>query len=88
MKAHGSILLVDDEAKIRTLLTKALIEDGNEVVPGSGVRGHHQHLRPLVFVGRGGEVANEIEAGHIRHLQVDDEAFRQVLAQRPEKLLS
>jgi len=32
MKAHGSILLVDDEAKIRTLLTKALIEDGNEVV--------------------------------------------------------
>jgi len=31
-KAHGSILLVDDEAKIRTALADALREEGHEVV--------------------------------------------------------
>ena len=32
MNPRGSILLVDDEAKIRTLLTKVLTEEGHEVV--------------------------------------------------------
>jgi DNA-binding NtrC family response regulator len=32
MNPRGSILLVDDEAKIRTLLTKVLSEEGHEVV--------------------------------------------------------
>jgi DNA-binding NtrC family response regulator len=32
MNPRGSILLVDDEAKIRTLLTKALTEEGHQVV--------------------------------------------------------
>jgi len=49
MKAHGSILLVDDEAKIRTLLTKALIEDGNEVVATESGRDARRLLGQRLF---------------------------------------
>src|SRR5262249_52429124 len=49
MKAHGSILLVDDEAKIRTLLTKALIEDGNEVVATESGREARRLLGQRLF---------------------------------------
>ncbi len=49
MKAHGSILLVDDEAKIRTLLTKALTEDGNEVVATESGREARRLLGQRLF---------------------------------------
>jgi two-component system, NtrC family, response regulator AtoC len=49
MKAHGSILLVDDEAKIRTLLTKALAEEGNEVVATESGREARRLLGQRLF---------------------------------------
>jgi len=35
-RSPGSILLVDDEAKIRQLLAKALAEEGHDVVAAVG----------------------------------------------------
>jgi DNA-binding NtrC family response regulator len=36
--AHGSVLLVDDEAKLRQALARALVEDGHDVVPTGSPR--------------------------------------------------
>jgi DNA-binding NtrC family response regulator len=49
MKTRGSILLADDEAKIRTLLTKALTEEGHEVVTTDSGREARRLLGTRVF---------------------------------------
>jgi DNA-binding NtrC family response regulator len=49
MKTRGSILLADDEAKIRTLLTKALTEDGHEVVTTDSGREARRLLGTRMF---------------------------------------
>ena len=38
-----------------------------------GVRGHHEDLRALSGGGRADELADELEAGHLRHQVVDDQ---------------
>ena len=43
-KTTGSILLVDDEAKIRDALAKALREEGHEVVASDGPRGGQRRV--------------------------------------------
>ena len=49
MNPRGSILLVDDEAKIRTLLTKALTEEGHEVVVAESGRDARRLLGQRMF---------------------------------------
>jgi two-component system response regulator AtoC len=49
MAARGSILLVDDEAKIRTLLARALAEDGHDVVAAESARAARQLLAQRFF---------------------------------------
>ena len=44
MSIAGSILLVDDETKIRELLTRALCEEGHEVVAINSAREARQLL--------------------------------------------
>ncbi|HEY8548441.1 MAG TPA: sigma-54 dependent transcriptional regulator [Vicinamibacterales bacterium] len=49
MRTPGSILLVDDEAKIRELLARALCEEGHDVVATSGGRAARAMLAARFF---------------------------------------
>ena len=49
MSIAGTILLVDDEAKIRELLTRALVEEGHEVVQTSNASEARQLLGRRLF---------------------------------------
>jgi DNA-binding NtrC family response regulator len=49
MTAHGSILLVDDETKIRDALARALRDEGHEVVTTSGAREAQRLLNRRFF---------------------------------------
>jgi DNA-binding NtrC family response regulator len=48
-RSPGSILIVDDEAKIRQLLAKALAEEGHDVVAIDSARGARQILGERIF---------------------------------------
>lgn len=47
--SHGSVLLVDDEVKIRRALGDALRDDGHEVVEAEGARDAQRLLRQQLF---------------------------------------
>src|SRR6187397_1418351 len=49
LRSPGSVLLVDDEAKIRQLLAKALAEEGHDVVAIDSARAARQLLGTRIF---------------------------------------
>ena len=54
----------------------------------AAVRGHHDDGRPLRFRRDGGEVADHVEAGAIRHQEVDDQQVERALAEQPRRVLA
>ena len=53
----------------------------------AAVRGHHDHRRPLRFGRRRREVADDVEAGAIRHQEVDHQQVDGPLAEQPRRVL-
>ena len=49
LRSPGSVLIVDDELKIRQLLAKALAEEGHDVVAIDGARAARQLLGTRIF---------------------------------------
>ena len=51
-----------------------------------GVRRHHQDLRPLASGVEADELADQVEAGQLRHQVVDDQQVERPLAEQPLRL--